>query len=256
MSKRLDLAGERYGILTAIKYVRSNPKNNMSYWLCQCDCGNTKEVSLGNLRFGHTKSCGCQKAKRGKDHSSFIHGMRNTKPFKSWCKIKERCFNKNDASYHDYGARGITIEEDLRDDFLAFYEEVGDPPENTSDWSIDRIDNNRGYERGNMRWANSKQQARNKLMSNANTTGVTGVQWYYQTWLTKKGVLNSCLYAVATWHTGDGKPKNRKFNVNKLGLLPAFAMACKYRNDKISELNALGYGYSDNHGTVRLKGQA
>ena len=57
--KRLNLTGNRFGLLIAEEYVRTNPKNGMAYWRCKCDCGNEAEVSLGNLRSGHTTSCGC-----------------------------------------------------------------------------------------------------------------------------------------------------------------------------------------------------
>lgn len=43
-----DRTNIRYGKLVAKKYVGD------SKWLCQCDCGNIKEISSG-----HTKSCGC-----------------------------------------------------------------------------------------------------------------------------------------------------------------------------------------------------
>lgn len=235
---RLDLTGTKYGYLTALKYTRTNPKNKMSYWLCKCSCGKEVEVSLGNLRSCHTKSCGCEKTKRGKDNPCFLHGMRNTKPYKSWCKIKERCYNQNDISYKDYGANGITMSEEFRNNFISFYNEVGDPPDSSSDWSIDRIDNNLGYQSGNLRWASSAQQARNKQIRYDNTTGVTGDQWYNG---------KSSLYAVATWYF-NGKACNKKFNTNKYGLLPAFAKAVAFRKAKIEELNSLGYGYTENHG--------
>lgn len=240
--KRLDLSGQKYGMLTAIEHTRTNKKNGMAFWKCKCDCGNESEVALGNLRSGHTMSCGCNKHKSGEENPNFIHGMNNTKVYKSWCKIKERSFNVNDISYKDYGAVGITISDEYADDFLAFYHEVGDAPENSHRWSIDRIDNSKGYVKGNMRWASIEHQARNKTKRMDNSTGTTGVHFYDN---------NGGLYAVATWSEcvdGAKKPRNKKFSVKKHGLLPAFAMACKYREDKISELNALGYGYTENHG--------
>ena len=168
--KRLNLTGDRFGLLFAEEYVRTNPKNGMAYWRCKCDCGKESEVSLGNLRSGHTTSCGCNTHRTGKDNPNFVHGMRNSKVYNSWCKIKERSFNMNDISYKNYGAIGRVLSDEYTDNFLAFYEEVGDPPENNSNWSIDRIDNNKGYVKGNMRWANRAQQARNKSKRVDNST--------------------------------------------------------------------------------------
>lgn len=55
--KRLDLTGERYGILTVIKEVAQIGTKRR--WLCRCDCGNETIVKMDSLRSGHTESCGC-----------------------------------------------------------------------------------------------------------------------------------------------------------------------------------------------------
>jgi hypothetical protein len=56
MSRYIDITGNKYNMLTVIAfaYVKKD-----SYWLCRCDCGNTKIVSVANLKSGQTKSCGC-----------------------------------------------------------------------------------------------------------------------------------------------------------------------------------------------------
>ena len=60
--KKLDLTGQRFGNLIALKpdepYIKPSGKK-ISTWLCQCDCGNTVVVRTEYLRSGHTKSCGC-----------------------------------------------------------------------------------------------------------------------------------------------------------------------------------------------------
>ena len=59
--QRIDLTGERYGRLTAIKIVEKpiNRKQKGIYWLCKCSCGNEFITTSNNLRTGNTKSCGC-----------------------------------------------------------------------------------------------------------------------------------------------------------------------------------------------------
>lgn len=51
-----DITGQRFGKLVALNY---EIKNQKVYWKCQCDCGNTTIVAGGNLKNGHTQSCGC-----------------------------------------------------------------------------------------------------------------------------------------------------------------------------------------------------
>ncbi|WP_077604155.1 hypothetical protein [Oceanobacillus sojae] len=58
IAKKSNIAGKRFGMLTAIKKVgKSKNRNN---WLCKCDCGNETIVLTSNLTSGTTKSCGCK----------------------------------------------------------------------------------------------------------------------------------------------------------------------------------------------------
>lgn len=98
------------------------------------------------------------------------HGMTNTRLYKIWLGIKERCCNKRCKWYRDYGARGIKVCDEWLTDFMSFYAWA---MENgyQENLTIERIDNDEGYEPDNCRWATVKQQARNRRSSRLFTIG-------------------------------------------------------------------------------------
>jgi len=247
MPKKVDITGRKRGSLTAVSSTGVKSSNGDFKWNFICDCGNNHVMSLGNFgskAFPTCKACGKERSSNAHKTHGFRH---NHKTYKSWCKMKERCFNVNCPDYKTYGAKGITVDNHFMT-FLNFYNEVGEAPDDGQMWSIDRIDHTKNYEPGNVRWATDKQQARNKGKMVNNTSGITGV-----TWDNKKHPTGGkyTLYAAAQWHyyVGNKKKFGKKvFSVPKLGLLPAFAAACAYREKMITELNAQGYGYAENHG--------
>lgn len=171
-----------------------------------------------------------------------MHGLSHTKEYGAWCKIKGRCYNKNDHKYKNYGGRGIEFE--YKDDFLGFLEEVGYAPNDGDKWSIGRIDNNSGYVKGNMRWETLVTQARNRRKNSQNTSGVTGVRKMYSK--TTNGKINE--YYIAQWIELNGKKRQKLFPVSKHGEEVAFKLACEYRKEQIERLNLEGAEYGMSHG--------
>jgi hypothetical protein len=83
-----------------------------------------------------------------------------------------RCEKPNHPAYKWYGARGITVCDEWKDPvaYIRYIElELGPKP--TKHHSIDRIDDSKGYEPGNIRWATKKEQANNRIYSRNTATG-------------------------------------------------------------------------------------
>lgn len=157
MSHRVDIAGEKFGKLTAVCF--SGTRNRHTLWKCVCDCGNITKVFLDNLRNGTSKSCGCQ-AKP--PPPQIKHGKSDSPTYRSWEAMKRRCYCKKDKAFKDYGGRGIRVCARWRNSFGNFLKDMGIRPRNKT---IDRIENNGNYEPRNCRWSTPLQQNRNTRKS-------------------------------------------------------------------------------------------
>jgi hypothetical protein len=156
-----NITGQRFGRLVAVEPTGLNA-HGKTIWLCKCDCGEFARVLGSNLRHGGTRSCGCL-IREGISTRNMTHGMTGTKIHRIWRGILTRCTNPNSVHYSDYGGRGITVCDEWRQDFQAFYAYVSGLPDYAAKgYQIDRIDNDGIYEPGNVRWASMKQQARNR----------------------------------------------------------------------------------------------
>lgn len=156
MSKLIDITGQKFNRLTAIK------KKDGENWLFKCDCGNEKVINGYYVRKGKTKSCGCLNAELASKRLK-THGLTNTREYGTWSKMKDRCLNPKEKAYKNYGARGITICNRWLESFENFIGDMGLMPTQTH--SLDRIDNNKGYFKENCRWATRKEQSVNKRTS-------------------------------------------------------------------------------------------
>lgn len=157
-----DLTGRKFGRLTVIEY-KGQKKDHIVLWLCKCECGNERIIPTSHLKNGHTISCGCFQKEKAKQAKT-THGLRKTRLYEIWNGVLQRCYNPNRAKYKNYGGRGITVCEEWRDDFKAFYDWAMSNGYR-DDLTIDRIDNNGDYEPSNCRWVTVQEQAYNKSTS-------------------------------------------------------------------------------------------
>jgi hypothetical protein len=144
------IPGERFGRLVVVVGNAFRKPNCQ----CLCDCGNTATVSVRRLRSGGTRSCGCL---RHEAHTA-THGHTRggfSPTYRSWANMLAR--TKYDY-FPDYCGRGVTVCQRWAESFESFLADMGERPSGTS---IDRIDNAKGYEPGNCRWATEKTQKRN-----------------------------------------------------------------------------------------------
>lgn len=159
MHNTLDIVNQRFGLLKVIRRSGSTAKAQSSLWLCQCDCGNTTVVRGHSLK-KNTRSCGCLKGR------SIIHGYAKRSGrhplYFVWNMMLQRCTNPNNTDYKYYGARGIKVckrwmkSMNFIADVLA---EIGERPPGLT---LDRINTNKDYKPGNIRWATRAEQSRNR----------------------------------------------------------------------------------------------
>ncbi len=151
MWKCIDRTGERYGRLLV------------------CDCGAKTVVTSHCLQAKSTRSCGCLSreisARNGRNTRT--HGQAGkpgqygtaTAEYMTWARMKNRCYNDKDPAFKWWGARGITVCDEWRDSFEAFYRDMGPKPLGLT---LERKDNSLGYSKDNCMWATQAQQQQNR----------------------------------------------------------------------------------------------
>jgi len=187
----INLIGKKFNRLTVIGREANNKRNN-SRWLCLCDCGN-KIITAGySIKNGQTKSCGCLRKESTSRTGSLkrTHGYSRTSTYNTWSHMIQRCNNKDNFQYTDYGGRGITVcdrwDINKGGSFENFLADMSEKPKNKS---LDRIDNNKlinGYSPENCRWSTTKEQNRNKRNNKLYT--YNGKTLCEQDWLEEIGL--------------------------------------------------------------------
>jgi hypothetical protein len=162
-------AGDNYHRLTVLRrskndYVAPGNKQRIIRWVCRCDCGSIVRVLQHNLiKANGTASCGCYAREVAREQQT-KHNL-SYHPLFATCKAAiSRCHDKSNHAYKDYGKRGITVYGPWRDkpDLMIKWlmKNLGNRPSKRH--SLDRIDNDKGYQPGNLRWSTKTDQARNR----------------------------------------------------------------------------------------------
>lgn len=161
MGKFKDLTGQKFGRLTVIERAGNDKRCNAT-WKCVCSCSQkTERIVPGvDLISGHTRSCGCLNSELI-TLRNLKHGKRGTRLYTIWASMKKRCYNPKDVSYKNYGGRGITVCDEWKNDFKAFYNWAIDNGYKDN-LSIDRIYNEKSYFPSNCRFATRKEQNNNQ----------------------------------------------------------------------------------------------
>ncbi len=162
-----NIVGQRYGRLIALGAVdrRKTPNGTQLLWKCQCDCGAFTSVTSTDLKNGNTKSCGCL-MRQINAGSHRTHGKTETPEYNAWEMMKVRC-KPNHKQAKDYFERGIRVCERWNNSFVDFLSDIGDRP--SPKHSLDRRDNDKGYEPGNVHWVTRGQQMQNRRNSHIAT---------------------------------------------------------------------------------------
>ncbi|MEK6884571.1 MAG: hypothetical protein AABY22_33370 [Nanoarchaeota archaeon] len=146
------LIGEKFFRLTVVDFSKMDEKGK-SIWLCECQCGNFKEIRSSSLCFGSTNSCGCLAI----ENHPKKHGLHKSSEYCCWTDMQGRCYNKNCKAYKNYGGRGIKVCEEWLN-FENFYKDMGKRPKG---FTLDRIDNHGNYCKENCKWSTRSEQNRN-----------------------------------------------------------------------------------------------
>lgn len=224
-----DLTGQRFTRLVAIRVAE---RGDHVKWLCRCDCGQERKVEGFALRSGHTRSCGCLQREEVSKYTSKHGWARDNAPhhplYTVWQSMRNRCQNPRFVDYHNYGGRGIRVD-DVWNDFERFRSDM--EPTWKPGLMLDRKDNDGPYSPWNCRWATRAEQMSNTRRNRRVVymgRNQTITQWATEFGLTHK-VLSYRLKAGWTLWKALTSPVARKVRSNRVKIVSEKACTATLR---------------------------
>lgn len=203
--KTIDL-GTKFGKLTVIGQAApiQEGRNRTAASICLCDCGNEIVIRNYVLRRGNkpASSCGCTRR-----HGQAVRSAKS-REYRAWNDMKTRC--RRDPRYQN-----ISVCQKWLKDFPCFFHDMGPCPLGAT---LDRIDNNRGYEPGNCRWASIKAQNNNRRSNRVIV--VNGVSQTVSQWMEAHGLHYTTFYRRLQrgWSEEDAASRPRAGAAHRLGV--------------------------------------
>ncbi len=210
-----NLTGKTFGNLKVLNFgstVKTSWGANGYTWRCLCSCGKEILSRSDLLLRGKTKSCGCLSSPQVIRERSTVHGMRNTKFYAIWHGMKMRCrkgagtlYNKNGIRVSAQWKKFTNFYSDMYESYILHVQKYG-----ARQTTLDRVDNKRGYEKDNCRWATRKEQQRNK---NNNVLFTIGGRTQTQAaWVEEAGVaINTFCTRLKKGWTAEEALYNKKY---------------------------------------------
>ena len=154
------------------KYPTETSKQKATYGLFECQyCKKEFECIVQSVKSGSTKSCGCFTTKL-----NTTHGISQNKFYNTWKHMVDRCTNPKIKEYKDYGGRRISVCEEWLN-IRNFVDWCNSTYPKLEGYTLDRIDNDKGYSPENCTWSDKTTQCVNQRIRKDNKSGVVGVNW-------------------------------------------------------------------------------
>jgi hypothetical protein len=178
-----NLVGNQYGALVVLEITEDN--NTRSKYLVECKICNKTRIATYYRVLDAKDKCTC-KFISDKPKASYKR-MKAPERLKRILKnMKQRCYNETAINYKYYGANGVKICDEWKDDSSKFFEWAL-ANGYADDLEIDRIDYDQGYSPENCRWTTREVQTMNTHIRSDNKSGIKGVFFSKNRWVAKLG---------------------------------------------------------------------